>query len=56
MARTGNPYENAMMENFFKTLKHGDVNLCEYESYEVLLDQKNNEIPRQTLRTLSVQS
>ena len=26
-----NPYENAMMESFFKTLKHEEVNLCEYE-------------------------
>ena len=34
MARTGNPYENAMMESFFKTLKHEEVYLCEYESFE----------------------
>jgi len=34
MARTGNPYENATMESFFKTLKHEEVNLCEYESYQ----------------------
>jgi putative transposase len=34
MARTGNPYENAMMESFFKTLKHEEVYLCEYETYE----------------------
>jgi transposase InsO family protein len=31
MACIGNPYENAMMESFFKTLKHEEVNLCEYE-------------------------
>jgi transposase InsO family protein len=37
MARTGNPYENAMMESFFKTLKHEEVYLCEYETlYDVL--------------------
>ena len=34
MARTGNPYENAMMESFFKTLKHEEVYLWEYETYE----------------------
>ncbi len=34
MARAGNPYENAMMESFFKTLKHEEVNLCEYETYQ----------------------
>jgi putative transposase len=89
MARTGNPYENAMMESFFKTLKYEEVNLCEYETFEdvvtrlpyfidevynqkrlysalgyrppnefeeTLPDQENNEIPRQTLLTLSVQS
>ena len=34
MERTGNPYENAMMESFFKTLKYEEVNLCEYETYQ----------------------
>jgi len=33
MTRTGNPYENAMMESFFKTLKHEEVYLCEYETF-----------------------
>ena len=33
MARTGNPYENAMMESFFKTLRYEEVNLCEYETF-----------------------
>jgi transposase InsO family protein len=32
MARRGNPYENAMMESFFKTLKYEEVYLCEYET------------------------
>ena len=32
MARTGNPYENARMESFFKTLKYEEVYLCEYET------------------------
>ena len=34
MARTGNPYENAMIESFFKTLKYEEVNLCEYETFQ----------------------
>jgi len=33
MSHTGNPYENAMMESFFKTLKHEEVYLCEYETF-----------------------
>jgi transposase InsO family protein len=34
MARAGNPYENAVMESFFKTLKYEEVNLCEYETFQ----------------------
>ena len=34
MARTGNPYENAMMESFFKTLKYEEVQLYEYETFD----------------------
>ncbi|MBI4283210.1 MAG: transposase [Chloroflexi bacterium] len=34
MAGKGNPYENAMMESFFKTLKYEEVNLCEYATFE----------------------
>jgi transposase InsO family protein len=89
MAAAGNVYENATMESFFKTLKHEEVNLCEYETYqdvvtrlpyfiedvynnkrlhsalgyrppnefeELMQNQRTNEIPRQTLLTLSVQS
>jgi len=37
MARAGNPYENAMMESFFKTLKYEEVYLCEYETFNRLL-------------------
>ena len=34
MSRKGNPYENARMESFFKTLKYEEVYLSEYETYE----------------------
>ena len=34
MSRTGNPYDNAIMESFFKTLKYEEIYLCEYETYE----------------------
>ena len=34
MARMGNPYENARMESFFKTLRYEEVYLCEYETFE----------------------
>ena len=34
MARSGNPYENAVMESFFKTLKHEEVYLWEYETFQ----------------------
>jgi len=34
MSGKGNPYENARMESFFKTLKYKEVYLCEYETME----------------------
>jgi putative transposase len=34
MARPGNPYENARMESFFKTLKYEEVQLYEYEAFD----------------------
>jgi putative transposase len=37
MARAGNPYENARMESFFKTLKYEEVYLCEYQTFEDVL-------------------
>ena len=39
MARAGNPYENAMMESFSKTLKYEEVYLCEYETLEDVLER-----------------
>ena len=34
MSRRGNPYDNAQVESFFKTLKHEEVNLTEYRNLE----------------------
>lgn len=34
MARKGNPYENATIESFFKTLKYEEVYLSEYDTFE----------------------
>ncbi len=34
MASTGNPYENAQAEAFFKTLKSEEVYLKEYQTFE----------------------
>ena len=34
MSRKGNPYDNAKLESFIKTLKYEEVNLSEYESID----------------------
>ncbi len=34
MSRTGNPYDNATMESFFKTLKYEEVHLFDYDTFE----------------------
>jgi len=39
MARSGNPYENATMESFFKTLKYEEIYLFEYETLEDVEDR-----------------
>ena len=39
MSRTGNPYDNAHMESFFKTLKYEEVHLSNYETYDDALEQ-----------------
>jgi putative transposase len=41
MARRGNPYDNAVMESFFKTLKQEEVYLYEYET----IDDANDRLP-----------
>jgi len=39
MSRTGNPYDNAYAESFFKTLKYEEVHLQNYESFEEVLEK-----------------
>lgn len=39
MSRTGNPYDNAHAESFFKTLKYEEVHLQNYESYGEVLEK-----------------
>ena len=39
MSRTGNPYDNAHMESFFKTLKYEEVHLSNYETYDDVIQR-----------------
>ena len=39
MSRSGNPYDNAKAESFMKTLKHEEVYLWEYDSFEDAKEQ-----------------
>jgi putative transposase len=39
MSRRGNPYDNAEMESFFKTLKYEEVYLNEYETYQEVMER-----------------
>lgn len=39
MARRGNPYDNATMESFFKTLKYEEVYLFDYETLNYVLQR-----------------
>ena len=39
MSLRGNPYDNAMVESFFKTLKQEEVYLCEYETIDDVMDR-----------------
>ena len=34
MSKMGNPYDNAHMESFFKTLKYEEVHLSNYETFD----------------------
>lgn len=49
MSRTGNPYDNAHMESFFKTLKYEEVHLSNYETY----DDVTQRLPRLREMTLN---
>ena len=51
MARAGNPYENARMESFFKTLKYEEVYLCEYVTLQdVPISSRRSIIERDFIR------
>ena len=39
MAGKGNPYDNALAESFFKTLKHEEVYLWDYETFEDVIQR-----------------
>lgn len=39
MSRTANPYDNAHMESFFKTLKYEEVHLANYETYDDVIQR-----------------
>ena len=34
MARSGNPYDNAQVESFFKTLKHEEIFAYDYQTMD----------------------
>jgi putative transposase len=39
ISRTANPYDNAHMESFFKTLKYEEVHLANYETYDDVIER-----------------
>lgn len=39
MSRSGNPYDNAFMESFMKTLKYNEIYLNHYETWNDVLDR-----------------
>ncbi len=39
MSAKGNPYDNAFIESFYKTLKYEEVHLWNYETYDDVIDR-----------------
>jgi transposase InsO family protein len=39
MSAKGNPYDNAFMESFYKTLKYEEVHLWNYETYDDVIER-----------------
>jgi transposase InsO family protein len=39
MSAKGNPYDNAFMESFYKTLKYEEVHLADYDTYEDVIER-----------------
>lgn len=39
MSRKGNPYDNAFMESFYKTLKYEEVHLWNYETFQDVIER-----------------
>jgi putative transposase len=39
MSAKGNPYDNAFMESFYKTLKYEEVHLWNYETYDEVIER-----------------
>jgi transposase InsO family protein len=39
MSAKGNPYDNAFMESFYKTLKYEEVHLWNYDTYQDLIER-----------------
>jgi transposase InsO family protein len=39
MSAKGNPYDNAFMESFYKTLKYEEVHRWNYETYQDVIER-----------------
>jgi putative transposase len=39
MSRRGNPYDNAFIESFFKTLKAEEVHLADYDTFQDVIER-----------------